>query len=106
MKNQTKALYINKFLRAFPEAFTLKEFINYMSYVGCEISKDEAVEILEGSPYLLKVAKGKYQTRSGVFTGKHFSFAITKEECEAKCFVPAQRCMPFVDQDVFSFSLL
>ena len=106
MKNQTKALYINKFLRAFPEVFTLKEFINYMSYVGCEISKDEAVEILEGSPYLLKVAKGKYQTRSGAFTGKYFSFAITKEECEAKCFVPAQRCMPFVDQDVFSFSLL
>lgn len=106
MNEHTKALYIKKFLRAFPEVFTVKEFIQYMAYVGCDISKDEALEILETSPCLLEIGKGKYQSRAGIFTDRYFSFAITAEECKNKCFVPGHRCMPFVDQDVFSFLLL
>ena len=45
MKNSTKTMYVNKFFRAFPEEFTVKEFIRYMSYVDCKITKKEAEDI-------------------------------------------------------------
>lgn len=105
MTNSAKSLYINKFLRAFPEQFTVKEFVRYLSYLNCKISDEEAEEIILSSPYVFSLENDTFLTRAGAFTGKYFSVAISQEEFENKCFLPGHRCMPFVDQEVMSFSL-
>ncbi|MCR5613185.1 hypothetical protein [Treponema sp.] len=105
MTTSMKAMYVNKFLRAFTDEFTVKDFIKFMSYVDCPITKEEAQEIVDGSPYLFAYGRGKYRTRAGVFTGQCFSFAITKEECDNQCFVPGHRCIPFVEPDIVSSAL-
>lgn len=106
MKNSTKTMYVNKFFRAFPEEFTVKEFIRYMSYVDCKITKKEAEDLLAASPYIFELEEGRYQTRAGAFTNKLFSVVLSEEECANKCFLPGHRCVPFVDQEVMSYSLL
>lgn len=106
MSDSTKALYVNKFLRAFPEEFTVKEFIRYLSYLNCKITKEEAEEIIFSSPYVFELESNKFITRAGAFTGKYFSVVLSQEEYENKCFLPGHRCMPFVDQDVMSYSLI
>ena len=105
MSDSTKALYVNKFLRAFPEEFTIKEFIRYLSYLNCKVSKEEAEEIIFGSPYVFELDSNKFITRAGAFTGRFFSVVLSQEEYENKCFLPGHRCMPFVDQEVMSYSL-
>ena len=105
MSDSTKALYVNKFLRAFPEEFTIKEFIRYLSYLNCKISREEAEEIIFGSPYVFELDTNKFITRAGAFTGRFFSVVLSQEEYENKCFLPGHRCMPFVDQEVMSYSL-
>ena len=52
MKISTKTMYVNKFFRAFPEEFTVTEFIRYMSYVDCKITKKEAEDLIAASPYI------------------------------------------------------
>lgn len=106
MNNSTKAMYVNQFLRAFPDEFSIREFIKYMSYVDCKITKEEAEELVSTSPYLFELEKGKFITRAGAFTGRYFSFALSKEECDNQCFLPGHRCLPFVDQEVMSCSLI
>lgn len=106
MNEGNTSLYINRFLRAYLNVFTLKEFIMYLNYLDVSITKEEAEEIIDGSSYVFPLARGKYITRAAVFTNKYFSFVLTKEEIENKCFVPGHRCMPFVDPDIISCSLI
>lgn len=106
MSDSTKALYVNKFLRAFPEEFSVKEFIKYLSYLNCKVTKEEAEELIYGSPYVFELESGKFVTRAGAFTGRYFSVVLSQEEYENKCFLPGHRCMPFVDQEVMSYSLI
>lgn len=104
MSDYNKVLYVNKFIRAYPEEFSIKEFVKYMSYVNCEITNDEALEIVESSPYIFQTARDKYITRASVFSNRYFSFIITKEECDNKCFIPGHRLIPFVDQEIIACS--
>jgi len=105
MAESKSAFYINRFLRGYVNTFTLKEFLLYMEYLETPLTKEEALEILVNSPYVFRKEKDKYITRSGIFTNKYFSFVLTKEEIENKCFVPGHRCIPFVDQDIISSSI-
>ncbi|MBQ0002776.1 MAG: hypothetical protein KBT21_04490 [Treponema sp.] len=104
MNDYNKVLYVNKFIRAYPEEFSLKEFIKSMSYVNCEVTNEEALEIVESSPYIFQTARDKYISRAAVFSNRYFSFVITKEECENKCFIPGHRLIPFVDQEILACS--
>ncbi|MBP5402705.1 MAG: hypothetical protein J6Y36_06050 [Treponema sp.] len=105
MAESKRAFYINKFLRGYVNTFTLKEFMLYMEYLESPVTKDEALEVLSSSPYVFHIEKDKYITRAGIFTNKYFSFVLTKEEIENRCFVPGHRCIPFVDQDIISSSI-
>lgn len=105
MKNKTKAIYITRFLRGFPDAFTVDELIRYLGYLNCKLSKVELQEILNDSQYLFKVDNNTFITRAGVFTDQYFSVCLTKEEVEAQCFLPGHRLLPFVDQDALSSTL-
>lgn len=106
MNNSTKTMYVNKFLRAYPEEFSIDEFIQYMSYLNCQISEEQAEDLISGSQYVFELEHGKYRTRAGAFTGRIFSVVLSEEECNQKCFLPGHRCMPFVDQEVMSYSLI
>lgn len=105
MNNSNKIMYVNKFLRAFPDEFTLKEFVKCMSYLDCKISPKEAQDLIDSSPYVVELESGKFKTRAGCFSGKIFSAILSEEECSNQCFLPGHRCMPFVDQEIMSYSL-
>lgn len=105
MKNQSTLFYINRFIRAYPYEFTIKDFIRYMGNLGVSMKKEDAEELIDASPYVFCIDEGKYVTRSVAFSNRPFSVCITKEEIDNQTFIPGHRLIPFADQEMLSCSL-
>ncbi|MCQ2611825.1 MAG: hypothetical protein MJ169_08755 [Treponema sp.] len=105
MDASKKSFYIDKFIRNYPSEFTIKEFMRFLNVTGEKVTKEEAEEILEASPYIFVSGKKSYLTHAGAFSLGVFSFMPSQEEVEAGAFVPGHRCIPFTDFDMYSFDL-
>lgn len=73
--------------------------------LGHKLSLDELMDFLDNDPRAFALQKRMYITRAAAFTNQIFSFVPSQREVEQKVFVPGDRCMPFVDSDILSFSL-
>lgn len=97
---------INRILRTYRDVFSAKSFMEILSESGCSISLEELKSFLEASPYVFELESGYYITRAGVFTNRYFSICPSAEEIRNKFFVVGHRCIPFVNSEVFSSSLI
>lgn len=73
--------------------------------LGHKISLRELTDFLDNDIRAFALQRKMYITRSGAFSNQVFSFVPTQEEVNQRVFIPGDRCMPFVDFDVLSFSL-
>ena len=97
--------FLTNFLRSFPEPFSAKEMLCMLNSLNYDFTLDELTDFLDSDPRVFALQKKMYMTRSGAFSGKVFSIVLTPEEIANKVFVPGDRCIPFVDNDMFSFYL-
>lgn len=97
--------FLSNFLKSFPEPFSAKELLYMLNALNYDFSLNELVEFLDSDPKVFALQKKMYITRAGAFTGKIFSITLTQKELENKVLIPGDRCMPFVDGDIPSFSL-
>ncbi len=97
--------FLTNFLRTYPAPFSAKDLLAMLCGLGHKISLEELVDFLDNDVRAFALQKRMYLTRSGAFTGQIFSFVPTQKEIEQKLFVPGDRCLPFVDFDILSFSL-
>ena len=72
--------------------------------LGHKISLNELIDFLDNDCRAFALQNRMYITRAAAFSNQIFSFVPTQQEVEQKLFVPGDRCMPFVDFDVLSFS--
>ena len=85
--------------------FSAKELLAMLCGLGHKISLNELIDFLDNDGRAFALQKRMYITRSAAFTDQIFSFVPSQREIEQKVFVPGDRCMPFVDFDLLSFSL-
>ncbi|QSI01400.1 hypothetical protein DYE50_02245 [Treponema ruminis] len=97
--------FLTNFLRTYPMPFSAKELLAMLCGLGHKITLAELTDFLDNDVRAFALQKKMYITRAGAFTGQLFSFVPTQREVEQKVFVPGDRCMPFVDLDLLSFSL-
>jgi hypothetical protein len=93
---------LNRFLRTYRDAFSARELSRMLANAGVKASVSEAADYLESDPLVFPLEQKMYMTRSGAFTGQLFSFMLLQTEIEQRVFVPGDRCMPFVDNDMLS----
>lgn len=97
--------FLTNFLRTYPMPFSAKELLAMLCGLGHKITINELREFLDNDIRVFALQKNMYITRAGAFTNQLFSFVPTQREVEQKVFIPGDRCMPFVDLDILSFSL-
>ena len=85
--------------------FSAKELLGMLCGLGHKITLEELTDFLDNDCRAFALQKRMYITRAAAFTDQIFSFVPTQREIEQKVFVPGDRCVPFVDFDVLSFSL-
>ncbi len=85
--------------------FSAKELFAMLCGLGHKITLNELIDFLDNDGRAFALQKRMYITRAAAFTNQVFSFVPTQREIEQRVFVPGDRCMPFVDFDVLSFSL-
>ncbi|MDR1748020.1 MAG: hypothetical protein LBR47_03060 [Spirochaetaceae bacterium] len=69
------------------------------------IRKKELEYYLLSSHLVYRLENGSFFSRAGLFTGKLFTIAPTKEEIQAGILIPGHRCMPFCDPGFFPHEL-
>ncbi|MBR0495700.1 MAG: hypothetical protein IJJ71_05970 [Treponema sp.] len=85
--------------------FTAKELLAMLCGLGHKLTLSELKDFLDNDARVFALQRNMYITRTGAFTNQLFSFIPTQREVEQKVFVPGDRCIPFVDLDMLSFSL-
>ncbi|MBQ9205652.1 MAG: hypothetical protein IJ158_02940 [Treponema sp.] len=85
--------------------FSAKELLAMLCGLGHKITMAELQDFLDNDIRCFALQKRMYITRAAAFTNQLFSFVPSQQEIEQKVFVPGDRCVPFVDMDVLSFSL-
>ncbi len=96
----------DRFLRTYAEKFTIKDMVKFFGAMGVKVSSQECLAFLEECPWVFALEGDAYVTRAGAFTGEIFSIRPTAKEFEQKMFVPGSRCIPFVDGEQLSSSLV
>ena len=97
--DKTSAL-ISQYLRSQYDTFTVKDFYTYLKKNGARVTKLQVSDLLYSSDFVFPLVNQEFITRAGVFTGRWFSFAPSKEEIKKKHIILGHRCMPFVNQEV------
>ncbi|MCR4821724.1 MAG: hypothetical protein K5873_02495 [Treponema sp.] len=97
--------FLTNFLRTYPMPFSAKDLLAMLCGLGHKITLSELTEFLDNDARAFSLQKKMYITRSAAFSNQIFSFMPSPREVEQRVFVPGDRCMPFVDLDILSFSL-
>ena len=90
---------ITSYLKEKDSLFTADEFLAYLKESGIKITKSQVEDLLHGSDFVFSLINGEFITRAGVFLGRWFSFAPTKEEIAKGRFIIGHRCMPFCNPE-------
>ena len=104
MKISAETLVL-RFIRSYPEPFSVNFFSSVISKFGVKLTKDECETYLCGNPNVFTLANGLYATRACMFTDKYFSIRPERKELDKGVFIAGHRCMPFVDPDILPCSI-
>ncbi len=96
---------VHKFIRSYPEPFSLEFFSGFVAKFGVKFTKEECESYLEENPNVFTLANGLYATRACMFSNQYFSIKPERKELDKGVFIAGHRCMPFVDPDVLSCSI-
>lgn len=88
---------IEEFLSNKKEVFTFDEFYKHIKSCGVKVPKQDAFSLLTSSEMVFQLVGNEFVTRTGVFSGRWFSFMPTKEEIDKGYILLGHRCMPFVN---------
>ena len=105
MKISAETLVL-KFIRSYQEPFSLEFFSSFVAKFGLRLTKEECEDYLEENPNVFTLANGLYATRACMFTNQYFSIKPERKELDKGVFIAGHRCMPFVDPDVLSCSIV
>lgn len=97
--NSNPAFVIEQYLSTKQDVFTADSFYHDVKKQGVRLSKNDAVELLYSSNLVFPLMRNEFITRSGVFTGRCFSFVPSKEEVQKGFFFLGHRAMPFINPD-------
>lgn len=97
---------VDKFLRSCCNRFTAHDMAKFFHSIGVSFNDRESAEYLSNCPWVFALEDGMYMTRAGAFTGEVFSIKPTAEEYEQRILIPGSRCIPFVDSEMLSSSLV
>lgn len=97
--NSKPAFIIEQYLSTKQDTFTADIFYRDVKKQGVRLSKSDAAELLYSSNLVFPLMQNEFITRSGVFTGRYFSFVPSKEEVQKGYFFLGHRAMPFVNPD-------
>ena len=86
MDNTKTSLLISQYLKAQFDTFTVKDLYNYLRKHGSKVTKMQVADLLYSSDFVFPLIDQEFITRAGVFTGRWFSFAPSKEEIKKKLF--------------------
>jgi hypothetical protein len=96
---------IARFLRTHTKPFTLKEVYSEIGWSFRFMRKKELEFYLLSSHMVYRLENGSFFSRAGLFTGKYFTMAPTKEEIQDGVLIPGHRCIPFTDPSFFPHEL-
>lgn len=91
---------IGDYLRQQNDIFTSDSFYRYLKSEGVKITKNQVLDILYSSDFVFPLINNEFITRSGVFSGRWFSFKPSKEEVKKGYFILGHRCMPFTNPEI------
>ncbi|MCH5291931.1 MAG: hypothetical protein J1D88_09300 [Treponema sp.] len=94
-----------EFLRNFRDVFSVRDMNSFLNSCGIRSSSRETASFLDSHPLVFPLEGGMYITRAGAFTDRLFSIKPTAREVEQGAFVPAGRCLPFVDSEMTGAAL-
>ncbi|MBQ2551723.1 MAG: hypothetical protein II563_02600, partial [Treponema sp.] len=94
------------FLRTYADKFSIRDMLKFFSSAGIKTTAQECQAYLDESPWVFALESGAYVTKAAAFTGEIFSIRPTAQEFEQGVLVPGSRCIPFVDSEVLSSSLV
>lgn len=98
--NSNPAFVIEEYLSTKQASFTVDTFYHDVKKQGVKLSKGDAREVLFSSNMVFPLMGDEFITRSGVFTGRFFSFMPTKEEVQKGYVILGHRAMPFINPDL------
>ncbi len=96
---------ITEFLRKYLKPFSLHEISLILDALGQSFDKETIKDFLDMNDCVFCLENNLYITRAGAFTGMFFSFEPTQQELDQELFTPGDRCMPFVDDEMYVSSL-
>ena len=91
---------IEDYLMHQTDVFTSEDFYKAIKSKGAKISKSDAKEILQVSEHVFALVNNEFVTKTGVFTGRWFSFKPSREEVEKGYILIGHRCIPFTNPEV------
>ena len=100
MNNEKISSLITDYLKKQFDSFTVKDMYNHLRKMGAKVTKQQIADLLYSSDFVFPLINQEFITRAGVFTGRWFSFAPSKEEIKKGHIILGHRCMPFVNQEV------
>lgn len=102
----TKAdFFTEEVLRKFTKFFTARDIHDFLLESGVRVSVNDVKQLLEANPIVFPLEKNFYISRAGAFTDQYFSIKLTPSEYAKGIFIPGDRCIPFVDSEMYSSSL-
>lgn len=93
---------LERFIHRFTHYFMVKDVGRFLLENGYRIPAVEIKNYLETNSRVFPLEKDFYITRAGAFTGELFSIKPSSSEFAKGVFIPGDRCMPFVDSELYS----
>jgi len=80
LNNEKISSLITDYLKKQFDSFTVKDMYNHLRKMGAKVTKQQIADLLYSSDFVFPLINQEFITRAGVFTGRWFSFAPSKEE--------------------------
>ncbi len=104
--NSRFELLLEQFFATHLSVFSVKEIEYFLGRFHIDASKEEIIDFIRDSGLVFSISNGYYISRAGAFTGEIFSIKPTNFEFDSDIIIQGDRCMPFVNPDLSSDSLI
>ncbi len=104
--NSRFELLLGQFFASHLSVFSVKEIESFLKKLHVDATKEEILDFIGDSGLVFSLSNGYYISRAGAFTGELFSIKPTNFEYDADIIIQGDRCIPFVDPDIPSDSLI
>ncbi len=97
---------LGQFISSHLTVFSIKDVESFLKKMNVHVVKENILNYLQDCGLVFSLTNGYYISRAGAFTGELFSIKPTNFEFDSDIIIQGDRCIPFVDPDIPSESLL